>query len=607
MIVVCAHCQAENRLGARFCKNCSAQLPISIPLSASQNTIAGSGEIPTKPRGKVTNQMETRKLSTKTRTGTKPITARQQFIRRPVGAIFGDQFLFRSFLEDVSGKLYYSVTQLNIGEDTQIHVCPNRDCGAIFPPRNEPTLKFCTDCGTPLQNGEVDLCLKETSSPAAENLLRLASKGLSHGTVRAPLASFSEMLGHEVRYCLVSPLIEHKKNGWRPDSNDQAIILKTAIALGRGLDYLHDNGVHFNGQISPVNIRWIDNKGVWADFDNCEHHPEGYVKDRGKDTRALARMVFFWLTGLREYTPGANFSPQLRKIFDKVLISGEVHDAGEFASQIERILSALCPPPEICLLSGRRSDVGMARDLNEDSLVSFEWEQTKQSITQMIGVYVIADGMGGHSSGEIASGQIIDTVVHATAGNLLQSSTLGVVSDPANWLRSTVETANLNVYNLRSTAGTDMGSTLVAAILIGNHAFITHIGDSRAYLVNKKEIRQLTEDHSLVQRLVASHQITREEARHHPQRNVIYRTIGDKPTIDVDIIELELAMGDYLFLCSDGLSGMLEDHQIQEIITKFVPPQIACDELVKAANIAGGLDNLSVIVVEICEKKIATS
>ena len=144
-----------------------------------------------------------------------------------------------------------------------------------------------------------------------------------------------------------------------------------------------------------------------------------------------------------------------------------------------------------------------------------------------------------------------------------------------------------------------MGSTLVAAAMVGNHAYITHIGDSRAYMVNQYEIRQITVDHSLVARMIASHQITREEARHHPQRNVIYRTIGDKPNIEVEIQRQILEVDEYLLLCSDGLSGLVNDDSMQRIILSAATPQEACDNLVKAANAAGGDDNISVILVKV--------
>jgi len=146
-----------------------------------------------------------------------------------------------------------------------------------------------------------------------------------------------------------------------------------------------------------------------------------------------------------------------------------------------------------------------------------------------------------------------------------------------------------------------MGSTLVAAVLESNKAYITHVGDSRAYLINLLGIRRLTLDHSLVEQLIATNQITREEARFHPQRNVIYRTIGDRPKIEVEVISTLLSVGDYLLLCSDGLSGMLDDQTILKIVLEAASPQAACDALVDAANTAGGDDNISVVIIQIVQ------
>jgi protein phosphatase len=137
--------------------------------------------------------------------------------------------------------------------------------------------------------------------------------------------------------------------------------------------------------------------------------------------------------------------------------------------------------------------------------------------------------------------------------------------------------------------------------LEGNQAYVTHIGDSRAYLINTAGIHRLTTDHSLVERLIATNQITREEARVHPQRNVIYRTIGDKATVDVELSTHKFDVGDYLLLCSDGMSGMVDDATLQRSVLAAASPQAACDALIRAANDAGGDDNISVIIVKIVE------
>ena len=219
-----------------------------------------------------------------------------------------------------------------------------------------------------------------------------------------------------------------------------------------------------------------------------------------------------------------------------------------------------------------------------------------------MGVFVVADGMGGHAAGEIASGTIVNAIAQQVASELLPGQiSKGSNQDRSTWLRQAVENANKRVFDMRKSAGTDMGSTLVSAVLDGQTAYITHIGDSRAYLVSEKEIKQITTDHSLVERLIATNQITREEARRHPQRNVIYRTVGDKAQVELEVLTQNLQIGQYLLLCSDGMSGMVEDRAMHRIVMEAPSPQQACEALIDAANAAGGEDNISIIIVKVIE------
>jgi protein phosphatase len=251
---------------------------------------------------------------------------------------------------------------------------------------------------------------------------------------------------------------------------------------------------------------------------------------------------------------------------------------------------------------GRRTDVGMERTLNEDSLLTVETNRTTQSISQALGVYAVADGMGGHAAGEIASSTIVNVLAQKAAADLFTlASKPSTPEEHCKWLSEAIELANQTVFDMRRSAGTDMGSTLVAIILDANRACIAHVGDSRAYRINERGIEQLTTDHSLVERLIATNQITREEARHHPQRNVIYRTMGDKPKVEVDTSIHTLSAGDRLLLCSDGLSGMVDDATIHRIVMESSSPQAACDALIDAGNAAGGEDNISVVIIQIVQ------
>ena len=215
----------------------------------------------------------------------------------------------------------------------------------------------------------------------------------------------------------------------------------------------------------------------------------------------------------------------------------------------------------------------------------------------------VADGMGGHAAGDVASGLAVDTlaahvVTHLLTPHLANNGD-GAVAPLADWLKSAVQAANQVVFERRMSAQNNMGTTLVAAVVADDQAYVANIGDSRAYLINGTEIRRVTTDHSLVERLVALGHIDADEARVHPQRNVIYRTLGDKPEAEADYFSLQLQPGDRLLLCSDGLTAGVEDRAIQDAVMRSSSPQHACEQLVSLANAAGGHDNITVVVLQV--------
>ena len=160
-----------------------------------------------------------------------------------------------------------------------------------------------------------------------------------------------------------------------------------------------------------------------------------------------------------------------------------------------------------------------------------------------------------------------------------------------------IATANQQVYDARTARNSQMSTTITMALLLNNTAYIANVGDSRTYLWNAAGLRQITKDHSLVQRLVDTQVIKKEEIYSHPQRNLIYQCIGDRPEVQSDVFVHELVADDRLILCSDGLWEMVHDEGIEDVMLSEMDPQTACDRLVKHANLAGGEDNISVTVV----------
>ncbi|WP_238613415.1 Stp1/IreP family PP2C-type Ser/Thr phosphatase [Candidatus Oscillochloris fontis] len=261
------------------------------------------------------------------------------------------------------------------------------------------------------------------------------------------------------------------------------------------------------------------------------------------------------------------------------------------------------PPPEIRVTVAARSDVGMVRKINEDTYYSGEFTTVDGSIGTLL---LVADGMGGHQSGEVASQLAAETVKMVLGQGLSQE----VPSDDAGWhalLRHAVLTANERIYQQsRSQAGRSMGTTLTIALITERRAHIAHVGDSRAYLINAAGVGeehgtwvQLTSDHSLVARLVDIGQLTPEQARIHPQRNMIYRSLGTDPNLEVDLFSQALALGDTLLLCSDGLDTHVEDAEIAQIVLEEVSEIRACEDLIALANQRGGKDNISVVIARI--------
>lgn len=600
-MVHCPNCHAENRSGAKYCKNCATRLPITSavtrPLDLDEDALAAPliaqpGALTPPGSGQAT-----RRLVATPRSGTQPLRPADPFARRPSGAVFVDSFLYDNAIFSDENQHRYLVHQVDVPEDMQLRACPNPVCGAIFLPRMTVPERFCTDCGTVLERGGRDLVIIEARAPIPDNIVRVAAKGLSHGAVRAPLAVFVERLGGVSRHCVVVARV----TALEPVS-DAIHLLRWGIRLARGLDYLHDNGVGFGGRVDAAALGMVNHQPVWANFTNCLHHPDGYVTERKPDADALAALLYLWMAGKSRYEIDPAMPLALNQALERIFNPPGVESAGELADLYEQALEELATVTAIDFYMGRRTHVGMVRTLNEDSIMTLEMNRIHQSISQPLGVYVVADGMGGHAAGEVASGTIINVIAQKALKDLLPDDAGQVAGDDRQrWLRTAVESANEEVFILRKKAGTDMGSTLVAAVLEGNQGYITHIGDSRAYLINTTGIRRLTIDHSLVERLIATNQITREEARVHPQRNVIYRTVGDKTTVEVEVSRHTFEVGDYLLLCSDGLSGMVDDATLRRLVLAAASPQAACDALIRAANDAGGDDNISVIIVQIVE------
>jgi serine/threonine protein phosphatase PrpC len=530
------------------------------------------------------------------------VTFEDGFRALPEGALLGDDAYYVTNLrsEGPDRNLY------GVEETHPIFPCPNLECGYLENPAGE---WLCTTCGAPL-NGVVpvhrrhQLCEYRDFSDVAM-VAHMAELGLSHPGLLLYRYFVERPYGDRDRYYMVLPDPLPKLASRISVPQKAARVLDWGAQLADALAYLHAHNIGWQ-QISADHIALRERQAMWLDLNMARpllSNGADAVQQRVQEVVSLTGVMFHLATGEDTYRPQVNLPEAAANVFDRILGSQiEITTAEDLAKAFRETVTAIRRPTTLRLRVGRDTDVGMVRDLNEDSLLTLELDRVHRSISQPIGLYAVADGMGGHAAGDVASGLVINTMAEKMATDLLVPELTGGVDaqsfDAQRWLADAVQAANLAVCTHRQSAGTNMGTTLVAALVIGNTAHIANVGDSRAYLINDDGIRQITTDHSLVERLIALGQITPDEARIHPQRNVIYRTVGDKEEVEIDLFVQQLNPGDSLLLCSDGLSGKVEDVEIWRLARRGRSPQEACERLVQAANDNGGDDNVTVIIIQ---------
>lgn len=230
------------------------------------------------------------------------------------------------------------------------------------------------------------------------------------------------------------------------------------------------------------------------------------------------------------------------------------------------------------ILCAFRTDVGKVRANNQDAPI----------VSEKLRLYGVADGMGGHKGGEVASTSARDDLLRE-----LEGKTPSVAA-----LSGAIEEVNRQIYHQQEhdDALTGMGTTLSVLWMSDNFVYIGHVGDSRVYLLRDGEFKQMTLDHSLVEQLVREGVLTEEEAQNHPMRNIITRAIGTDESVEVDVVVEERRKGDLWLACSDGLHGLVDDRQMRDALRQYAPEK-AADVLLKAALDAGGRDNVTLVIV----------
>jgi serine/threonine protein phosphatase PrpC len=346
----------------------------------------------------------------------------------------------------------------------------------------------------------------------------------------------------------------------------------------------------------------------------------GYLLYQAEDMRLC------WNCGWEQGDPNPRFCEQcgmeltshflvnLRQTFRQAIQDPAVFHQDAYSYWIET--SAAQPQadqvaPVAGYFIGYASDVGRQREIDEDSVLVLQIAGLCNRCSgPTLGLFAVADGIGGQDAGEVASRTAIQTlaesilesvilpVTRPAEDNLTQNGMPGTLEEK---LVEAIQRANQAIIDLRhrSSTGSNMGCTLTVALLSDTTGIIANVGDSRTYHMHAGKLTQITRDHSVIADMVAAGEITPEEALTHEKKSIIYRCLGDVGTLEIDTFQVELEIGDRLLLCCDGLWEMVPDGLIEDILLQYTDPQAACQRLITLANEAGGEDNISVVIINI--------
>ncbi|MBN1261051.1 MAG: protein phosphatase 2C domain-containing protein [Anaerolineae bacterium] len=513
------------------------------------------------------------------------------------GAIFNQRYHIVA-PRQLSYSVYYDAVDL---------MCPNLECQQhhlAFPPNG-----LCSRCHATMDT----VLIHERPSQGNGFSPVKGSTLISISRVDHPnILPHREMLAFSQALFTV---VEHPGRwgvlvrGRRQRSSDEVLFLVSQV--GHALTHLHQQGYAFVGPGESVFqsmerlVTYGADGGVKvADLSSCVQLTGDGRSQIGRDIVFLGQMLLFISAGVQPTLSNLDKAPPEQRPFVERALHGRYPS---IPAMLNDLSGAPEPAPAARALKpfhGQATDPGRRHSHNEDAVATFTFDKQQQGGAVPIGFYMVADGMGGHDAGDVASRMVYQVVTEWILKTKvlpdLRQTTRKLTTDsvPAEQLRQAVTEANEALLRHARAQNSNLGSTATMALIIGNVATVANVGDSRTYLLRDGQLRPITRDHSLVARLVAANVITPEDVRSHPQRNQIYRSLGHQPDVEVDTFTVPLRRGDRVVLCCDGLWEMLLDEEIKQIIEGSRSPQEACDALVTAANRAGGEDNISVIVVE---------
>jgi protein phosphatase len=501
------------------------------------------------------------------------------------------------------GGRYEIVKEADDGMVEVLDRAPWLRCWACGSTANEAGELFCTDCGASLDQRRYQGQFAPAEAPTGLALVA----NITDEPSRALLPELWDVVEEDGRRLVLLA------SGLTPVAPplDELAALRVGLALAQLQAQLHGQGMAL-GNLAPADLhltpeglprllavpglRRIEAKGqgkaASADLNALASLLEA-LTDTPRTTRRLAE----------DSVPEAETEepPVLASLLRQVR-TGAIANHNELITQLSTLIAERTSPLPLRHQMGACSDVGMVRDHNEDSLLTFTMNLDNYSQRRVLGCYMVSDGMGGHAAGEVAS----RLALRGAADLILSEFTEGALDPTAPYdnqqVREIAQRAVLqaNEYVVREARarGNDMGATLTLALVLGDRLTVANVGDSRTYLLREGKLRRISKDHSLVMRLVELGQITDDDVYSHPQRNAVLRSLGDRPNVEVDVFSERLRPGDAVLLCSDGQWEMTRDPQMEQILAANSEPDAACQALVKAANEAGGEDNVTAVVVQ---------
>lgn len=512
----------------------------------------------------------------------------------PTNSLFKDERYLIVTPRQLDHTIYYDAVDL---------ICPScQTAYSQLPPKG-----FCSTCHQPLKT----VLIHEHYQPVQHNMQPqvLQLNGAGHPQIfhHLDLIFFTKA---------TFTILDHPRHwgvlvrGRHARSQDDALAITVQVA--RAFTFLHQRGFAYT-QNTPAswhlaleNILVLPgNDAKIADLSTIHPLPtNGKARQQviGIDIAFLGYLLLYLNDDSIEFPGSPEQAPApLHPVVERAL-QRQYASAAAFIQDI-RGLGSVAGRRALKPLHGQATHPGQRHQRNEDAIVTFTYDKQQEGQSVPIGFYLVADGMGGHEAGNIASRTVNDIVTDWVLQSKvlpdLRKTTrkLSKESITEELLQDAVQQANQALHRRAQTQGSDLGSTVTAALIIGNTVTVVSVGDSRTYMLREGRLQQVTQDHSLVARLVEANVIAPQELRQHPRRNEIYRSLGQDEAVEVDTFIFPLKRMDRLILCCDGLWEMIDDKEIQRIIEASKSPQQACDALINAANRAGGEDNISVIVV----------